>query len=181
MGRSALRERRYRRIREHADEERRKSSGGFFASNATVLGCDFSELVPLIPQRSVKRANSALIAPSFSLSPGAMHFDCCFRVPRSTAICLFNLRAMTCSSTSPLARCERVEAARIFRIVRACSRRATAFFQWLPEWPKQIFSVHGFGEEIKRATFHRLHTLRTSPWPVRKNNRKSTACLAQFV
>src|SRR5206468_11133809 len=44
---------------------------------------------------------------------------------------------------------------------------------------KQIFNVHGFGEEIKRATFHRLHTVRNITLAGEKNNRQDTAFLVQ--
>ena len=79
----------------------------------------------------------------------------------------------------PLARCERVE-------TRADSGKLGLFppgdsvsFNRGVNGRKQIFSIDGFGEEIKLAMFHCLHALRNITVTGEKNNRQATAFLAE--
>src|SRR6266850_7084 len=79
----------------------------------------------------------------------------------------------------PLARCERVETRADFGEFSVFSAGDSVSFNSCPNSCEQIFVLHGFGEEIKRAMFHRLHTLRNITVAGEENNRKGTAFLAQ--
>src|SRR5947207_8916365 len=72
------------------------------------LGVGFSVSIrQLVPQRSVKRANSATdCTPIFAITWARCILTVALVMPRSPAICLFNLPETTCSSTSRSRRSE---------------------------------------------------------------------------
>jgi len=108
-----------------------------------------------------------------------MHFDCRFSNAQVTGNFLVQLAGDDMLEHFPLARCERVETRADlgeFSVFRAGD---SVSFDGCANRCEQIFVLHGFGEEIKRAVFHRLHTFRNITVTSEKNNRQDTAFLAQ--
>ena len=79
----------------------------------------------------------------------------------------------------PLARCELVDTGKNFGKLGLFPANKSVCFNSGANHCEQIFVLHGFREEIKRAVFHRLHTFRNIPVPGEKNNREDIAFLAQ--
>src|SRR5436190_17487256 len=109
-----------------------------------------------------------------------MHLDCCFRDPEVTGNLFVQLAGDDVLEQLPLARCERVEARADLGEFSVFAAGDSVPFNGGANSRNQIFSVHGFGKEIKRATFHRLHTLGNITMATEENNRKDTASLAQY-
>src|SRR5882762_5461705 len=79
----------------------------------------------------------------------------------------------------PLARCERAETRADFGKLGLFSAGDSISFDSCANGRKEIFVLHWFREEIKRAMFHRLHTLRNVALTGEKNNRQRTAFLTE--
>src|SRR5437016_5522129 len=141
--------------------------------------CAHYSLFPLVPQRAVKRANSATDCTFiFAITWARCILTVASVMPRSPAICLFNLPETTCSSTSR-SRGERVETGADFGKFGLFPASDTVSFNSCANRCEQIFVLRGLGKEIKRALFHRLHTLRNITVAGEKNNRQDAAFFGQ--
>src|SRR5207245_1723802 len=78
-----------------------------------------------------------------------------------------------------LARCERVETGADFGKFGLFPASDSVSFNSCANGCEQIFVLHGLRKEIKRAIFHRLHTLRNITVAGEKNNRQDAAFLAE--
>ena len=108
-----------------------------------------------------------------------MHFDCRFSDPQVSGNLFVHLAGDDMLKHFPLPRCERVEARADFGKLGLFPADKSVCFNSGANHCEEIFVLHGFGEEIKRAVFHRLHTLRNITVTGEKNNRQTTAFLAQ--
>ncbi len=104
-----------------------------------------------------------------------MHFDCRFSNAQVTGNFLVQLAGDDMLEHFPLARRERVETRADFGKLGLLLADDSVSFDGCANRCEQIFVLHGFGEEIKRAMFHRLHTLRNITMAGEKNNRQATA------
>src|SRR4029077_10999781 len=108
-----------------------------------------------------------------------MHFDCRLSDPQVISYVFGELGGNDMLEHFPLARCDWVETRVDFGYFGLFSAGDSVSFDGGANGGKQIFSIHGLGEEIKRATFHRLHTFGNITVAGEKNNRKTAACFAQ--
>ena len=75
----------------------------------------------------------------------------------------------------PLARCERAETGADFGKFGLFPAGDSVSLKSCANRCEQIFVLRGLGKEIKRALFHRLHTLRNIAVACEKNNRQDAA------
>src|SRR5205807_3626478 len=78
-----------------------------------------------------------------------------------------------------LARCERVQTGADFGKFGLFPASDSVSFNSCAHRCEQIFVLHGLRKEIKRATFHRLHTLGNITLAGEKNNWQDAAFLAE--
>ena len=81
-----------------------------------------------------------------------MHFDCRFSDAQVTGNLFVQLAGDDMFEHFPLARCERVETRADFGKLGLFPASDSVSFNRGVNGRKQIFSIHGLGEEIKRAT-----------------------------
>src|SRR5438093_5305212 len=111
----------------------------------------------------------------FRHDAGAMHFDCRFSNAQVTGNLFIQLAGDDMFEHFPLARCEGVETGADFGKPGLFSTDDSISFDGCANGWKEIFLPDWFREEIKRAMFHRLHTLRNVAVTGEKNNRQRTA------
>ena len=80
-----------------------------------------------------------------------------------------------------LARCERGQARADFGKFGLVASQGAIFLNCHTNSCKQVFIVHGLGEEITGAVFHRLDALWNITLTRQKNNGQETACFGQDV
>ena len=138
--------------------------------------CGYYSPFPLVPQRSVKRANSATDCTFiFAITWARCILTVASVMPRSPAICLFNLPETTCSSTSRSRGVSESRRARISESL-ACSRRATVSLSIAARTAvSRSLSFTGLERKSNAPLFHRLHTLRNITVAGEKNNRQDAA------
>ena len=100
-------------------------------------------------------------------------------MPRSLAICLFNLPATTYSSTSRSRGVSVSRRARISDNFGLLLPKGAVFFNRHTNGCKQVFIVHGLGEEINRAAFQRLDTFWNVAMAGEKNNGRRRAFFSE--
>src|SRR5438874_7524660 len=108
-----------------------------------------------------------------------MHFDCRFSNAQVTGNLFIQLAGDDMFEHFPLARCEGVETRADFGKPGLFSTGDSISFDGCANGRKEIFLLHWFREEIERAMFHRLHTLRNVAVTGEKNNRQRTAFLSE--
>src|SRR5438132_8969859 len=114
----------------------------------------------------------------FRHDAGAMHFDCRFSNAQVTGNLFIQLAGDDMFEHFALARCEGVETRADFGKPGLFSTGDSISFDGCANGREEIFLLHWFREEIERAMFHRLHTLRNVALTGEKNNRQGTGFLS---
>src|ERR1041384_3326345 len=108
-----------------------------------------------------------------------MHFNCRVGDAHITGNLFVQLAGDDMLKEFPLARCERAETAADFGNFGRFLANDSVSLKSCANRRKQIFVLRGLGKEIKRALFHRLHTLGNITVAGEKNNRQYTALFVE--